>query len=245
MRAPWPSAWLVGLAAIIGATGTPAQAQIPVDLELVLAVDCSRSIDDAEFALQIQGYAAAFRHPSVLRAIQSGERRAVAVTYVQWAGPFLQNQAIGWTMVNDGESAAEFADQILAAPRGFYGGGTSLSGIIDFGRTLFNKSGFSGRRRVIDISGDGVNNSGRLAASARDDAVREGLTINGLAILTEVSALDVYFREHVVGGEGAFVIEAEDFDAFAQAILNKLIREIADVPAEIAAAPAHAPGGRE
>jgi hypothetical protein len=200
----------------------------PVDLELVLAVDCSRSINDAEFALQAQGYAAAFRHPSVLRAIQSGERRAIAVTYVQWAGPFLQNQAIGWTLVNDGESALEFADRFEAAPRAFYGGGTSLSGIIDFGRTLFPKSGFSGRRRVIDISGDGINNSGRLATSARDDAVREGLTINGLAILTEVGGLDEYFRDNIMGGEGSFVVAAENFDSFAQAILNKLIREIAD-----------------
>jgi hypothetical protein len=230
MRA-WCLRAVLLLAVAIAAGPVHAQGHV-VDLELVLAVDCSRSINDAEFALQAQGYAAAFRHPAVLRAIQSGERRSIAVTYVQWAGPFLQNQSLGWTLINDGESALEFADRFEAAPRAFYGGGTSLSGIIDFGRTLFLKSGYSGRRRVIDISGDGINNSGRLATSARDDAVREGITINGLAILTEVGGLDYYFRENIMGGDGSFVIAAADFDSFAQAILNKLIREIAAVVQE-------------
>jgi hypothetical protein len=220
------------LAAVLAGAG-PLRAQgEAVDLELVLAVDCSRSIDDSEFALQVEGYAAAFRHPAVLAAIQSGARRSIAVTYVQWAGPFLQNRAVGWTLINDGESALEFADRFQAAPRAFYGGGTSLSGVIDYAKTLFPKSGYSGRRRVIDISGDGINNSGRMATSARDDAVREGITINGLAILTEVGGLDNYFRETIMGGEGAFVLAAEDFASFAQAILNKLIREIAAVPGE-------------
>ena len=233
MRA-WCLRAVLLLTTVLG-LAAPAQAERQlVDLELVLAVDCSRSINDAEFALQVEGYAEAFRHPAVLRAIQSGERRAIAVTYVQWAGPFLQNQALGWTLINDGESAQEFADRFQASPRAFHGGGTSLSGIIDFSRGLFPKSGFNGRRRVIDISGDGINNSGRLAQSARDDAVREGVTINGLPILTEVSALDEYFRQNVIGGEGAFVIAAEDFESFAQAILNKLIREIAQTTEEMA-----------
>jgi Protein of unknown function (DUF1194) len=228
-------------AAIAIGFAAPAQAEGQlVDLELVLAVDCSRSVNDEEFVLQVEGYAEAFRHPAVLRAIQSGERRAIAVTYVQWAGPFLQHQALGWTLINDGESAHEFADRFQTAQRAFHGGGTSLSGIIDFGRSLFRKSGFSGRRRVIDISGDGINNSGRLAQSARDDAVGEGITINGLPILTEVSALDEYFRQNVVGGEGAFVIAAEDFASFAQAILNKLIREIAGAPEDLEIALAQA-----
>jgi hypothetical protein len=221
------------LLAILLAGASPARAQgQAVDLELVLAVDCSRSINDDEFALQVQGYAEAFRHPAVLKAIRSGMRRAIGVTYIQWAGPFLQNQAVGWTLINDGESALEFADRFQSAPRAFHGGGTSLSGVIDYAKTLFPKSGFSSRRRTIDISGDGINNSGRLATSARDDAVREGVTINGLAILTEVGGLDAYFRENIMGGEGSFVLAADDFESFAQAILNKLIREIADVAAE-------------
>jgi hypothetical protein len=229
-------AWLsrpVLLLAVFLASPSLARAEgQQVDLALVLAVDCSRSIDDSEFALQVQGYAEAFRHPSVLRAIQSGTHRSIAVTYVQWAGPFLQNQAVGWTLINDGESALEFADRFQAAPRGFYGGGTSLSGIIDYAKTLFPKSGYSGRRRVIDISGDGINNSGRMAGSARDEAVRDGITINGLAILTEIAGLDEYFRANIMGGEGAFVLAAEDFASFAQAILNKLIREIAELPTD-------------
>jgi hypothetical protein len=229
-------AWLLRavllLAAVLAGAGPLRAHEQAVDLELVLAVDCSRSIDDSEFALQVEGYAAAFRHPAVLAAIRSGARGSIAVTYVQWAGPFLQNQAVGWTLINDGESALEFADRFEAAPRAFYGGGTSLSGVIDYAKTLFPKSGYSGRRRVIDISGDGINNSGRMATSARDDAVREGITINGLAILTEVGGLDNYFRETIMGGEGAFVLAAEDFASFAQAILNKLIREIAAVPGE-------------
>lgn len=232
MRAWWLGAiFLLTMGACLGTAPSFAQSH-PVDLELVLAVDCSRSIDDEEFALQVEGYAAAFRHPAVLRAIQSGERRAIAVTYVQWAGPFLQNQALGWTLISDGESAVEFAERFQAAPRAFQGGGTSLSGAIDFSRTLFPKSGFAGKRRVIDISGDGINNSGRLSSSARDDAVREGITVNGLAITTEVAALDEYFRQNVIGGDGSFVIEVEDFTSFAQGILNKLIREIAQLPAE-------------
>ena len=231
MRA-WLSRAVLLLAVVLAGAGpVRAQGQL-VDLELILAVDCSRSIDDSEFALQVQGYAEAFRHPSVLAAIRSGMRRSIAVTYVQWAGPFLQNQAVGWTLINDGESALEFADRFQAAPRAFFGGGTSLSGVIDYARTLFPKSGFSGRRRVIDVSGDGINNSGRMATSARDEAVRDGITINGLAILTEVGGLDNYFRENIMGGDGAFVIAAEDFASFAQAILNKLIREIAELPAE-------------
>ena len=123
MRAGCLRAVLVLAMAVGFAAPAHAQSQ-PVDLTLVLAVDCSRSINDEEFALQVEGYAAAFRHPAVLRAIQSGERRAIAVTYVQWAGPFLQNQAIGWTLINDGESAHVFADRFQAVPRAFHGGAT-------------------------------------------------------------------------------------------------------------------------
>jgi hypothetical protein len=202
-------------------------AALPVDLELVLAVDCSRSIDVAEFALQIQGYASALRRPGIVRAIQSGIHRRIAVTYVQWAGTFLQSSVIEWTQIADEESATEFAERMASTPRTLSGGGTSLSGVIDYARGLFAENGFEGRRLVIDISGDGINNSGRQAAHARDEAVAMGLTINGLPILTEVPWLDDYFRDNVIGGVGAFVIPAPDFEAFASAIYNKLIREIA------------------
>ncbi|MBI3452268.1 MAG: DUF1194 domain-containing protein [Rhodospirillales bacterium] len=199
----------------------------PVDLQLVLAVDCSRSIDDDEFRLQVEGYAAAFRHPAVLKAIQSGARRTIAVTYMQWSGPSLQNQVVGWTLIDGPEAAADFADRLRAAPRTLFGGGTSLSGAIDGSRRLLATSGHESQRRTIDISGDGINNIGRRPEQARDEAVASGITINGLPILNEVGGLDEYFREFVVGGPGAFVIAAEDFTSFAAAILNKLIREIA------------------
>jgi hypothetical protein len=220
------------LLAAAGALWTAPARATPVDLELVLAVDCSGSIDDDEFALQIKGYAAAFSHPSVIRAIRSGHHGAIAVTYVQWSGPFLQNQAVGWTLVRDADSAEGFGALMMGARRTIYRGGTSLSGVIDYAATLFPGSGYEGTRRVIDISGDGINNTGRQPFAARDDAVARGLTINGLAILTDFGGLDRYFEEHVIGGPGAFVMAAESFETFAAAILNKLIREIAALPAE-------------
>jgi hypothetical protein len=222
--------WRAALLAVALLGAAQARA-VPVDLELVLAVDCSGSIDDAEFTLQIRGYAEALTHPSVIRAIQSGAHRAIAVTYVQWSGPQIQSQAVGWTLIRDEASARAFAAAMTGARRQIYGGGTSLSGAIDFSRPLFGR-GFEGPRRAIDISGDGTNNRGREPDEARDEALREGVTINGLAILTDFVYLDNYYREHVIGGPGAFVIPAEDFGSFAAAILNKLIREIAEVPSK-------------
>ena len=217
------------LAVLASASSTPAHAA-PVDVELVLAVDCSGSIDSDEFALQIHGYAAALTNPAVIRTIQSGSLGAVAVTYVQWSGPFVHNQAVGWTLIKDAKSAGDFAAAMTAAPRRIFGGGTSLSGAIDYARTLFDSSGFEGTRRTIDISGDGINNSGRRADDARDEAVHAGFTINGLPILTDFPQLDRYYQENVIGGPGAFVIPAKDFQSFAQAILAKLIREVAQLP---------------
>ena len=217
------------LAFAVPAPLSAAQAE-PVDLELILAIDCSGSIDMDEFALQIRGYAAALTHPTVIQAIRSGAHGAIAVTYVQWSGPAIQSQAVGWTVIRDADSASGFADAMLAARRMIFGGGTSLSGAIDYARPLFGGGGFEGSRRAIDISGDGVNNRGRPPDQARDEAVREGLTINGLAILTDLPDLDRYYQENVIGGPGAFVIPANNFDSFAAAILNKLIREIAELP---------------
>jgi len=209
----------------------------PVDLELILGVDCSGSVDASEFALQIRGYAAALTHPSVIRAIQSGRTGAIAVTYVQWSGPFIQNQAVGWAVIKDTASAETFAKAMLDAPRRIFGGGTSLSGIIDYGRSLFDTGGFESARRTLDVSGDGINNRGRQPTDARDEAVAAGITINGLPILTDFATLDDYFRDNVMGGPGAFVIPAETFESFAAAILNKLIREIAEAPISPAADP--------
>jgi hypothetical protein len=206
---------------------TLAFAQAAVDLQLVLAVDASGSVDQRRFDLQQQGYVAAFRDPRVLRAIQSGATQAIAVTMVQWTGPALQIQVLPWTLIHDAATAHAFAAAIAATPRQLFSGGTSISGVIDYAVPLMFESQFKGTRRVIDISGDGVNNRGRSAASARDDAVRTGIIINGLPILALEPDLDRYFSGHVIGGPGAFVIAAESYETFAEAIIRKLIREMA------------------
>src|SRR5215831_13943166 len=206
---------------------TPVFAQTAVDLQLVLVVDASGSVDQRRFELQMQGYVAAFRDPRVLQAIQSGATQAIAVTMVQWTGPALQTQVLPWTLINDATTAQAFAAAIAATPRRLFSGGTSISGVIDYAVPLMLESPFKGTRRVIDISGDGSNNRGRPAASARDAAVRAGIVINGLPILALEPGLDHYYFDHVIGGPGAFVIAAESYEAFADAILKKLIREMA------------------
>jgi hypothetical protein len=207
----------------------PAFAQTPVDLQLVLAVDASGSVDQRRFELQRQGYVAAFRDPRVLRAIQSGATQAIAVTMVQWTGPALQIQVLPWTLIKDVTTAHAFATAIADTPRQLFSGGTSISGALDHAVPLMAESPFQGTRRVIDISGDGSNNRGRPAASARNDAVRAGVVINGLPILAVEPGLDRYFSEQVIGGPGAFVIAAQSYETFAEAILKKLIREMAAI----------------
>lgn len=217
----------------------PAGAE-PVDLELVLAVDVSRSIDDEEAALQREGYAEAFRHPAVINAIQSNANRRIAVAYVEWAGSDYQKLTIPWTIVSDAESGAVFSEMIMRQPR-VSARWTSISGAIDFSMRVLAISPHRGTRRVIDISGDGVNNNGRPADVARDGALAAGVTINGLVIMNDrptpgfseyypQPALDAFYRDYVIGGPGAFVITIEDFSTFAYAIRNKLIREIAAAP---------------
>ncbi|HEX2215850.1 MAG TPA: DUF1194 domain-containing protein [Xanthobacteraceae bacterium] len=208
------------------ALGAPVSAQT-TDLQLVLAVDASGSVSRDRFELQKRGYVAAFRHPRVLAAIQSGQARAIAVTMVQWTGPWMQVDAVKWTQIADAASAEAFATAIDAAPRQLFGGGTSISGAIDYAMTLFPGSPFPATRRVIDISGDGVNNRGRPVTNARDDAVAAGVGINGLPILALDPDLDRYYENNVIGGPGAFVIAAKDYNTFAAAILQKLIVEIA------------------
>ena len=203
------------------------RAQTAVDLELALAVDASGSVSAHRFQLQQQGYAAAFRHPVVLKAILSGATQSIAVIMYQWTGPSLQIVSVPWHRIHDQTSAVAFAAAIDETPRQLFGGGTSISAAIDYGVTLFPKSGYGSARRVIDISGDGINNSGRTVTQARDDAVRAGITINGLPILTLVPSLDQYFQDYVIGGSGAFMIPAADFETFGEAIRRKLILEIA------------------
>jgi len=219
------------------AAGLPwaAQAQTAVDLQLVLAVDCSNSVNDVRFELQKQGYAAAFRNPQVIRAIASGGQQSIAVTMVQWTGPFNYAQVVPWTLINDAASSRAFADALTKSQRELFGGsGTSISGAIDTGMLLLSQSPFKSQRRTIDISGDGANSSGRSVVNARDDAVAAGIGINGLPIMSVEPNLDRYYYNYVIGGPGSFMIPAANYENFADAVLKKLILEIAsnqDVPA--------------
>jgi hypothetical protein len=218
----------LGLAAMLALTVVaPATAQTAVDLQLVLAVDASGSVDQFRFELQKRGYVAAFRNARVLHAIRSGPNQSVAVTMLQWTGPALQVQVMGWMQIGDERSAAAVADAIERAPRQLFGGGTSISGAIDYSVTLFPRSPFRGTRRVIDVSGDGSNNRGRSVTMARDEAVAAGIGINGLPILALEPDLDRYYYDSVIGGPGAFVVAAQNYETFAEAILKKLITEIA------------------
>jgi hypothetical protein len=224
---------------ISAAIGLPAIAAESADLELVLVVDVSRSINDQEFELQRQGYAAALIHPRVLAAIRAGALGRVALCYVEFAGAGEQAVVVDWSVVADGESAQIFADRIRAAPRPF-AGRTSISGGIDFAVQQIAGSGVDAPRRVIDVSGDGTNNSGRTVNAARDDAVAAGITINGLAIINEhpdnpylsshvqpPEGLPEYYRQNVIGGPGAFMLQVKDFTSFAESVTRKLISEIA------------------
>jgi len=210
----------------LGVGGT-ARAQTPVDLHLMLAVDASGSVDTVRFELQRRGYVAAFRNPMVLQAIRGGETQSIAVAMFQWTGPLLQAPIVPWTQVKDEASANSVATIVETTPRRLYGGGTSISGAIDYSMRAFTQSPFKGERRVIDISGDGSNNGGRSVIRARDEAVRADVNINGLPILAWEPYLDQYYKENVIGGPGAFMVVAKDFNDFADAILKKMIIEIA------------------
>jgi len=214
------------LAAFLFLSGA-ADAQTTVNLQLVLAVDASGSVNQARFELQKQGYAAAFRNPRVINAITGSGRQGIAVAMVQWTGPTLHVLVLDWTAVRDGATAIAVAAAIEAVPRKLFGGGTSISGAIDFSLELLARSPFRGERRVIDISGDGSNNAGRPILMARDEAVRAGVVINGLPILSVEPGLDSYYRDFVIGGPGSFMVVAANYDNFADAILNKLVNEIA------------------
>ena len=229
----------------------PVCAEEPVDLLLVLAADVSRSVDHAKFQLQREGYAAAIADKRVLEAISSGRHRRIAVCFVEWSGSSAQQVVIDWSVISDESSARKFGDQLLELRRSF-AERTSISGGIDFSMLQFERAPFQASRRTIDISGDGTNNSGRDVTLARDAAVAKGVTINGLVILSDrpmawnpehtnpPGGLVNYYRENVIGGPGAFVVAAENFESFGQAIVKKLIAEIAEAPA---ARPDPASGG--
>jgi hypothetical protein len=208
----------------------------PVDVELVLAVDVSRSVDREEQELQLRGYAAAFRDPRLIEGIAGGALGQIAVSLFTWSDWHIQELLVPWMKIDGPASAERVAAAIDAAPRRnwLY---TSISGAIDFASGLFGR-GYEGTRRVVDISGDGINNSGRVLADARADALAKGIVLNGLAVLDRspqpwsagLPPLDDYYRNEVIGGPGAFLMVAEGFGAFETAVKRKIIREIAAFP---------------
>ena len=214
----------------------------PVELELVLAVDTSSSVSPEEFDLQMRGFAGAFRDPSVIAAVAAIGSRGIAVSMIQWSDNRRQEVAIDWQVLTNEDSVADFATAIDETPRFLDGGGTAIGGAIEFAMAELERNGFEGRRKVIDISGDGRANQGASPDGLRDLAVLQGITINGLAILNEDSSVADYYRNNVIGGEGAFVITANDYQSFAQAILEKLIKEIGGIP--VAEAPQRPRPGR-
>jgi Protein of unknown function (DUF1194) len=221
-----------GAFAALLAGSSAARAEDQVDLQLVLAVDASGSVNMYRFDLQKKGYAQAFRNPRILAAIRSGISQAIAVTMHQWTGPRLQVHVVPWMVVKDEASAEALATTIEKTPRRLFSGGTSISGAIDYSRLILAQSPFTATRRTIDVSGDGPNNIGRPAQLARDEAVRDGITINGLPILAVEPFLDTYYFENVIGGPGAVMVPCDSYESFGEAILKKLIIEIASNDAE-------------
>ena len=228
------------LVLVAPALGVRAWGAEPVDVALVLVSDVSRSVDDAEFRLQKEGYAAAFNDPRVLAAIKGGAIGAIAVAYVEFAGSYEVRTVMDWQVVRDAESVRAMTDRIEAAPRSFWGR-TSISAGIDHAMQMLAEAPLEAQRRVIDVAGDGTNNSGRDVTAARDDAVRGGVTVNGLAIINEhpvsytfahvqpPGGLTEWYRQNVTGGPGSFVVEVREFHAFGEAMTRKLINEIASM----------------
>jgi hypothetical protein len=232
---------VVGLAGVVIAVSPSARAAETVDLMLALVTDVSRSIDDTEFDLEKNGYQAAFNNPEVIAAIKGGAVGAIAVTYIEFASNYEVRVVVDWTVVRDAASADAFMARLMEAPRSYYGR-TAIGSGIDQAVQAITGNPMEAARKVIDVCGDGTSNAGRDVSQARDDALKLGITINGLAIINEHPAswtfahvqppggLGKYYRENVTGGPGAFVLEIHDFHDFSNAITRKLISEIAADP---------------
>jgi hypothetical protein len=215
-----------------------AHAAQPVDVALVLVDDVSGSINDDEFKLQKDGWFSAFTNPRVVAAIHGGPTGAIAVSYAEFASSYQVKTVLDWTVIKDEASARAFAKALQDTPRSFRGH-TAIGAGVDLAVQMLDKANYDAQRRVIDVCGDGTNNSGRDVDEARDDAVKQGITINGLAIANESDipwlqehthppgGLPNYYRAHVVGGEGAFVLEIHDYQSFGEAVTRKLLSEIA------------------
>jgi hypothetical protein len=223
----------LALAALVVPAGTPAAAQTAVDLELVIAVDVSLSMDVDEQRLQREGYVAAFRDADIHKAIVSGPHARIAVVYVEWAGPAFQSVVVQWTVLDGAQAARAFADRLAAVPitRARL---TSISGALAYSRDMFASSGAKGIRRVIDVSGDGPNNAGLPVLSARASVLADGIVVNGLPIMLKVATssafdlpdLDRYYANCVIGGAGSFLVPVRALSEFKLAIRRKLLLEI-------------------
>jgi len=215
-----------------------AHAAESVDVALVLVTDVSRSIDDSEFELEKQGYSAALTSPQVLAAIKGGTVGSIAVAYVEFASSYEVRTVLDWNVIRDEASAQAFSTRLSAAPRSFWGR-TAISAGVDRAVQLIAESGYDTARRVIDVCGDGTNNAGREITEARDDALKAGIVVNGLAIINDhpvawtfahvqpPGGLAKYYHDNVTGGPGSFVQEIHDFHTFGEAMTRKLVTEIA------------------
>jgi Protein of unknown function (DUF1194) len=224
---------------------------MPVDVELVLAVDVSYSMDPEEQALQREGYALALVSKEFMQALREGANAKIAITYIEWAGQFDQRVVVPWRLIEGPESADAVAAEISAAPYR-RASRTSISGGLRFAKTLFDNSGYHGLRRVIDVSGDGANNSGPLVVPTRDEVLAAGIIINGLPIMLkranpgtmDIKNLDVYYEDCVIGGPGAFVVPIHEREKFIEATRTKLILEVAGRQPEPRVVPASAQAPR-
>jgi hypothetical protein len=231
------TALLGSLAAATASTATTAaRAETPVDLQLVLAVDVSRSIDEVEAELQRRGYIEALTNERIIDAILSGENRRIAVCYTEWAGTHYQVVVLDWAVIDSPSAARRFADKLAEAPRQSQSW-TAVGAALAHAGQRFDNSGFVSKRRVIDISGDGRTNDGPPAELVRDRLVSQGIVVNGLPVMMNRTnfgrppdlSLDKYYEENVIGGPGSFMIVADDFDQFGRAVRTKLVREISGV----------------
>src|ERR1700676_2351279 len=229
---------VLALVALVVTQIPSARAAEQVDLLLALAMDVSRSMDQAKFMLQRQGYAAAISNPQVLSSIRSGPHKKIAICFIDWSGPFEQKLVIDWNVIDGVGTALQFGDLIAGAPRSFYNS-TSIGSGINFAIAEIARSPFEAERHAIDVSGDGTNNSGPDAPFSRDREVDKGILVIVLVILTDSKSapiprhtnppgvIEKYCRDNVIGGAGSFVLVAEDYNSFGRAMVKKLIAEIA------------------
>ncbi len=218
---------------------------VPVDVELVIAVDVSYSMDPDEQALQREGYILALTSREFLQALREGAHGKIAITYFEWAGQFDQKIIMPWRLIDGPEAADAVAAEIARAPYR-RASRTSISGALHFAKPLFDDNGYRGLRRVIDVSGDGANNAGQLLVPMRDDVLAAGITINGLPIMLkrpyagtmDIENLDVYYEDCVIGGPGAFVVPIREREKFIEATRTKLVLEVAGRQPDLRVIPA-------